>query len=127
MRAALPARRGYAMVLVLLFLVLFQALLGVAYREMAAALRIVSVQAIQAQRDEGSVHALARAMALLETGLPPANPYVCGATIETSAGPRSFRVTFTLEAGTTWSVRSAPASPDESLLPMPGTFAAPPP
>jgi hypothetical protein len=127
MKAAVSERRGYAMVLVLLFLVLFLALLGVAYREMAAAVRTVSVQSLEADRDEGSLHALARAMALLETGLPPANPYVCGATIDTSAGPRSFRVTFTSPADTTWSVRSAPASPDETLLPMPSTFAVPPP
>ena len=59
------ARSGYAMMLVLVFIVLFLALLGVAYRQTAAALRIESVRSLQIQRDEGSIHALARALALL--------------------------------------------------------------
>lgn len=127
MRASFSRRRAFAMVLVLLFLVLFLALLGVAFRELAATIRTVSLQELQADRDEGSLHAVARAMALLETGLPPTSPYVCGATIDTATGSKSFRVTFTLEGGATWSVRSAPAGTDENLPPMPGTFAAPPP
>ena len=127
MRAAVPTRRAYAMVLVVLFQVLFLALLGVAFRELAATIRAVSLEQLQADRDEGSLHAVARGLALLETGLAPTSPYLCCATIDTATGPKSFRVTFTLETGTTWSVRSAPAAPDEILSPMPGTFAVPPP
>ena len=44
MRAAVSTRRAYAMVLVLLFLVLLLALLGVALREVAATIRTVSLQ-----------------------------------------------------------------------------------
>ena len=83
MRNAIPVRRGYAMVIVLMFIVLFLAMLGVVCRELAGALRVESLHAIEVQRDEGSIQALARALALLETGLPPTNPYVCGATIDT--------------------------------------------
>ena len=67
----LPTRCGYALVVVLLFNVLFLMLLGVAYRQMASAIRIATVRTEQIQRDEGVVCALARAMYLLETGRPP--------------------------------------------------------
>jgi hypothetical protein len=118
-------RRAYAMILVLLFLVLFLAILGVAFCEVAAAIRIVSLQAIESDRDEGSLQAAALAVALLETGLPPTSPYVCVATIDTPAGPRALRVTWTLQTGTTWSICATPAAPDEVLTPMPGTLATP--
>ncbi len=72
-------RRGYALVLVCLFVVLFLSLLGVAWRQMASALRIASLQSIQqqsgntsvfqTQRDAGSVPALALAMRMLELRL----------------------------------------------------------
>ena len=116
------ARSGYAMMLVLVFIVLFLALLGVAYRQTAAALRIESVRSLQIQRDEGSIHALARALALLETGNPPSDPYVCGVTITTSTGPHSFTVTFTSEGSNHWSVHSAPTPPNANPQPMPSSF-----
>jgi hypothetical protein len=91
-----PNRRGYALVLVLLFNVMFLLLLGVAWRQIASALRIASVHSAQVQRDEGSLRALAEAMRLLETGLPPANPYVRGTTItlQSSGEERFYLVTF---------------------------------
>ncbi len=63
-------------------------------------------------------------MALLETGYPPTNPYVCGVTIDTSTGPSAFTVTFVSQGGGNWSVNSAPTAADESPLPMPLVFAA---
>ena len=48
-------RRGYALVLVCLFVVLFLSLLGVAWRQMASALRIASLQSIQQQSGNTSV------------------------------------------------------------------------
>ena len=126
MKNALPARRGYAMMLVLMFIVLFLALLGVVYREVAGALRIESLHSIEVQRDAGSVHALARALALLETGLPPANPYVCGVTIDTPDGPLAFTVTFATEDGVTWQVQSSPTPPATLRRPCPTSSARPP-
>jgi hypothetical protein len=111
------------MVLVLLFLVLLLGLLGLAYREMAAAIRVVSIESLQADRDQGSLQALALGVALLESGVPPASPYACGATIDTAAGPRTFRVTFTAQTANTWLVDSAPVPTGSSLPPMPGRFA----
>ena len=46
--------------LVLVFLVLFLSVLSVAYCQMAAALRAETARSLQARRDEGSIHALAR-------------------------------------------------------------------
>ena len=120
-------RRGYAMILVVLFLVLFLAILGVAGCEVAALLRTVSLQTVHSDRDQGSLQAAALAVALLETGLPPTSPYACVTTIDTPTGPQPMRVTWTLEAGTTWSIATAPAAPGEVLTPMPSTLATPPP
>ncbi len=78
-RRGYARRRGYALVLVCLFVVLFLSLLSVAWRQMASALRIASLQTIQkqganisifqTQRDPGSVRALALAMQMLELRL----------------------------------------------------------
>ena len=110
------------MALVLMFVVLFLALLGVVYREVAAALRIESLHSIEVRRDEGSVQALAQGVALLESGLPPTNPYACGVTIDTPDGPMTFTVTFSSEDGTTWQVQSSPAAGGQTSLPMPASF-----
>ena len=91
-----PNRRGYALVMVVLFNVLFLMLLGVAWRRMASVIRIATVRTEQRQCDEGSLCVLADAMRLLETGLPPTSPYQCGAIInlETSGEERFFSVKF---------------------------------
>jgi hypothetical protein len=108
--------------LVLVFVMLFLALLGVAYRNTAAALRTEAVVAQQTQRDEGSIHALARAVKLLETGLPPASPYVCGVTITTSTGPRAYTVTFTNTSSTNWTIQVVPTAEGENPAAMPSSF-----
>jgi hypothetical protein len=120
-------RSGFAMMLVLVFIVLFLGLLGVALRQTAAALRIETVRIMQIQRDEGSVHAVARALALLETGLPPTDPYVCGIDVNTSAGIRAFTVTFSTEGEGHLAVRSVATPSGEILQSMPASFAPPAP
>jgi hypothetical protein len=123
---ATATRPGYAMMLVLVFLMLFLSLLSLAYRQMGAALRAEAARARQARRDEGSIQALARGLALLETGFPASDPYVCAVIINTSAGANSFTVTFASEGGNNWSVHSAPTAPNENPSPMPSTFASQP-
>src|SRR5882724_11418845 len=88
---------GYDLVLVLVFMILLLSLSGLAFRHIGAAVRIESIRAAQDIRDEGSVKALALAMSLLGTGLPPSDPYECGVTIETAAGPRIFAITMLSE------------------------------
>jgi len=125
MRAGTP-KRGYAMVMALVFIALLLSIYSVAYRQVAAALRIETARTLQRQRDEGSLQALARGLTLLETGLPPEDPYVCAVTIGTSTGERSFTVTFTSEAEGRWCVHAAPTQPPDSPEPMPVSFAAEP-
>jgi hypothetical protein len=62
-------RRGYALVLVFVFVVLFLGLLGIAWRHIASALRMERVIEIRRECDEGSVRVLALAMQVLETRL----------------------------------------------------------
>ena len=81
------------MVLVLVFLALVMAAFSMSQRHIAAALRIETVRTLPSQRDEGGLQALAHGLALLETGSPPSDPYVCAVTMNTSTGPRTFTVT----------------------------------
>jgi hypothetical protein len=111
------------MLLVAGFLMVFLALLGLAYSQLAAALRVQTVCALQAQRDQGSIPALARGLALLETGSPPSEPYICAVTINTPTGPCSYTVTFASTGPNNWSVSSAPTVPSDNPVPMPNTFA----
>ncbi len=110
------------MVLVLVFLVLMLSLSGVAYRQIGSALRVESIRSAQATRDEGSLQALARGLTLLGTGVPPTNPYVCGATIGTSTGLRTFTVTMSSEVDSQWVVSSTPTPVGDNPDPMPETF-----
>jgi len=110
--------------MVLLFNVLFVALLGVAWRHTASALRLATVREKQTQRDEGCLHALALAMRRLETGLPPSTPYVCIATIDTRDGPRSFTVTFTQQTEPEkWTIHARPTAAGDPTTEMPDDFA----
>ncbi len=120
-------RRGFALLLVMIFVVLFLAVLGVAWRRMASALRIASVRTVQTQRDQGSTVAMALAMHLLETGVPPGSPYACGVTIPTSTGLRCYTVTFTAVGETGWTVDVEVTQPNVTPQPMPNTFAVIPP
>jgi hypothetical protein len=121
------SRRGYAMMLVLLFIALVLSFFSLSYRHLAAALRVETTRALIQERDEGSTYALAAGLALLETGLPPSNPYACDTTIETPTGLRGFTVTFTRQEGESeiWSVQARPTGPFEEHDPMPETFAPP--
>jgi hypothetical protein len=122
MKRPLRSRNGYAILVIVLFLVLFLAFLGVAYRQTATALRIETVRSQQALRDQGSIPAAARGVALLETGFPPTSPYACGVTINAPGGPLSYAVTFTQEGTNAWAVSVAPATATEDLPLMPSTF-----
>ncbi len=108
---------------VLIFLALTLALVGITQRELATVLRIKRAQTQVELRDEGSVHALAQALQLLETGLPPSDPYLCATDVETSLGTRSYRVTYTSLVADQWTVQAEPTPEDESPPPMPATFA----
>ena len=62
-------RRGYALLLVMVFAVLFGAVLSVAWRRVGSALRIEHISEIRKQCDRGSIQTLAEAMEVLKTRL----------------------------------------------------------
>ena len=115
-------RQGYAMLTVTIFVTLMLTFFGVSQKYLGEAVRIEDARIRTRDRDEGAVHALAAACDLLETGLPPSNPYICATTINTSTGARSFTVTFSSLGLNVWSIQVVPTSPTDSPTPMPVTF-----
>jgi hypothetical protein len=118
-------KSGYALMIVTVSVVLLLLLFGLAYGYTTAALRIETVRTLQQQRDEGTIHAIARGLTLLETGLPPSSPHVCEVTILTSAGPSRYKVTFTSQGGANWSIQAVPTPDGEDPDPMPASFLPP--
>lgn len=108
--------------LVLVFVLLMLSLFGVAYRQTASALRIAEVQMLQRYRDEGSMPAVARGLQLLESGLPPTDPFVCGIQVNTSVGSRSYALVFSSTAKNEWRVASVPVNSIALLPPIPSSF-----
>jgi hypothetical protein len=111
------------MVMVVVFIALVFSLFGVAHRQMASALRIEAARTLQTDRDTGSIEAVARGLSLLETGLPPSDPYVCEATIGSAPDQRWYTVTFQTEGPGEWSVHAAPTQWPDAPEPMPPSFA----
>jgi hypothetical protein len=97
-------RRAYALMLVLVFVVLFLAMLGVAWRQMASVLRIEAVRSNQIRRDQGCLLAAIQGIHYLEQNASPESPQVF------TVGGRSFTVTFEqdLENTDTWTVNAVP-------------------
>jgi hypothetical protein len=115
-------RNGYAMLTVLIFLTLMLTFFGISQRYLGEAVRIEEARTRARDRDEGSVHAMAAALDLLETGLPPTDPYSCATDVETSTGSRSFTVTYSALSASQWAIQVTPTLPADSPPPMPATF-----
>lgn len=115
-------RRGSAMLLVALSIMLMLVALGVALRGLGSVLWVQSAQTSRLQRDQGSVQALALAVTLLETGAPPTNPYTCEVMVNTSRGAATYTVTYASD-GRTWTVEVAPMTTGTEPA-MPATFAS---
>jgi hypothetical protein len=97
--------------LVMVFLVLLLSMLGMTYRQVASALRIEMARSRQIIRDEGSMQAVAGALAALQAGPLPTQPTVTVVPIATSVGLRSYVVTVTPMGGSQFSVNATPAPP----------------
>lgn len=115
-------RRGYAMVTVMIFLAVSLVLVSISQRRLAAVLRVERARTHVELRDEGSVHALAQALELLETGPPPSDPYECATDIDTSLGTRSYKVTYNSDGTNQWTVLAAPTPDGQNPPSMPVTF-----
>lgn len=102
------------MMLVLVFLLLMLGMVGTTFRHVGSVLRVEAVRSNQILRDEGSLRAAARGVAMLENGPPPTDPYAVTLGVTTSAGPRSYLVTVRSDgAGANqWVVHVVPAPAD---------------
>ena len=118
-------RRGYAMVMVVLFVTLMLGLWGLASREIGAMLRIEQARAARVKRDMDTLPAkmaLARAMAALEVGFPPSSPMTRGLKV----GNSFFSLTFVRDPHQPdeWIIQVAPAA-EEVFPPLdPSMFSA---
>jgi hypothetical protein len=123
-------RRGYAMVAVVLFVMLFLGLWGVAGRQLGSMLRIEQARARRVQRDLdglGATQALAKALAALEVGFPRTTPYTCRVNV----GGTDFALTFTRNPDgsdpTAWSLQATPTTDLTAPTLDPGQFQPTPP
>lgn len=120
-------RNGYAMLLVLAFAASFFSLLALTAGQLSSSILAETARANQLQRDEGSLQAVARGLALLETGYPATSPYFCGVTLNTTTGSHTYTVKFLREATTQWSVSATPTADGENPTAMPLVFSSPTP
>ena len=135
MNKRLAQRRGYAMMLVMIFVVLFAALLGVAWRRVASTLRVEHSAEVRKQCDQGSLQVMAKAMQTLETRLRWDGSQNKAGIDGNYDSPLSFydtlndtgyyKVVFTRESedGSSWSVSVTVVRPEDiiGLTPLPGS------
>jgi hypothetical protein len=110
-------RRGYALVIVLVFLTLFMGLWSIAARQIGIMLRIEQARGHQAGSDATALpamQALAQGLAALEVGYPPSNPYVA------DVPNTGYTLTYTrdLTITTNWSIQVAPSDPNNPIPPQ---------
>jgi hypothetical protein len=124
-----PQRRGYAMVVVVMFVILFLGLWSLAARQVSSLLRVEQARAHRVARDVTNLparRALAQALAALQVGYPPRNPYNCQVSIDGNP----FTLTFTIDPSSNdphaWEVKAA-TSTDTSLPLDPALFTQDPP
>ncbi len=120
--AASSRRRGHALACTMIFLVLAMLLWTSTFRQTAGWLRTETAQIVRNERELRSARAMAWALTLLETGLPPSAPYSCRAEI---AAGEFYVLTFESEQAQRRLVSVRPAQSADLLLPLaPATFAA---
>jgi hypothetical protein len=117
-------RHGYALVMTVVFMTLLLSAVCLSQQRLASSLRLEKIQALREQRDQGSIHAMAQVLTVLETGVPPTSPYKCLVTVETPQGPRNFTATLTLVSSGRWQIQVAPNQPSDNTVPLPATFGA---
>jgi len=127
-------RRGYALLVVIMQVMLMTALWGVAFRQLSSAIRLIQSQNNFTQSTDPGLKALTRGLILLETGSPP-DGYTCIVAIPGQNTPFYIQVKYSLDPsaggqGTGWKVEvdDVTSSTDPKNLPypaMPYTFPPP--
>ncbi len=116
---------GHALAGTLVLLVLAALLWMVVYRHTAGLLRAERACRLRSERSMGCTRALACGLSLLETGLPPQNPYSCRVLLAGEGGGQ-YVLTFTETEALAYTVSTRPATEDDSSLPYaPDNFGSP--
>lgn len=90
------SRRGYTMLMVIVFLLVLLSLLGMAYRQMAATLRLEEARTRQLDVERGGLDLARTGLGMLEGEMT--EDYVDERTYQTSAGPKTYRLTLKHES-----------------------------
>ena len=119
-----PQRRGYALVMVLLFITLFLGLWSMAVKQIGTMLRIEQARAARLKRDTEAlpaITALAQALAALEVGYPPSTPYA--AVVGSSGFTAVYTMTESSDSSTSsWSVQVVPTTDQSQPILNPQQF-----
>lgn len=89
-------RRGYAMVLIMVFIVLVNLCLVLSYKHFDAAIRVQSVYRETKARDEGALLALAAGIAMLEKNTPQPDEFgfLCYGISFNASGEPQYKITY---------------------------------
>ena len=109
---SLPSRRGYALMLVVVFVALFGAVLGVAWRRVASALRIERAAEVRRQCDRGSVQVLAQAMHVLEKRLRKDSAGEVALDVSSNVDGSDYRTSYTCRSREQYDISDDATSPD---------------
>jgi|WetSurMetagenome_2_1015567.scaffolds.fasta_scaffold110655_4 hypothetical protein len=116
-------RRGHALLGTVVFLILIMFIWGVTLARLGSYTRVAKANLERGDRATGQTRALASGLALLESGLPPADPYACRMAPDSANPTRVFVLTFQEIAPWQFSVVVRPAGMDDGGLPeAPTTF-----
>lgn len=115
-RLARGPRRGYAMLSVLLLLAVGLIFATIQQRQIGSTLALEQSRLETEDFQQGAVSVMAQALTLLETGLPPSDPYSCSVTI----GDQKYQVDFDHVDGIKWKINVTPTT--SILPPMPQVF-----
>jgi hypothetical protein len=111
---------------VLLFLVFAFATWTIYFRSSASLLRVEQARVERETRDQWTAPAMAQALRLLQTGMPPTDPYSCKLELTQDGVTKYFLLSYERISAARWTVTAAPTTSDEVAVDAPSTFAIPP-
>ncbi len=105
---------GHALLGTMAFVVLMMLLWMASFAQLSGYTRVEKASYLRDAQATGPVEAMAWGLELLQTGLPPSNPYSCRMTASTG---RSFVIAYTETAALKYTVTVRPALESDSELP----------
>jgi hypothetical protein len=117
---------GFVLPAVLLFLAVAFGMWAMLFRSSATVLRFEQARTLRAGRANFAAPAMATGLRLLETGVPPSDPYACKVTLELDGVTRYYRLGFEQIAPNRWTIDASPTTEDDITADAPATFAVAP-